>query len=261
MMVQNFPRCQPKRGSQINDALLRITGRMTQPANTNWKRNRAEPTGRAEPANTIIRNRKDLMSTPSNSGNEGSKRDPSTFSQDVQISNISARVPEKVARGVFATGVLVLQGGTEFVLDFVLRMNQPHQIVARVFLPFTLVPQLINTLNANLENYRQKFGAAPLSLPIPPPKTTPPTIEEIYQDLKFSEDVMIGVYANSAMIVHSATEFGLEFICNSYPKAVIVARVFLSAPQVPVMLQSLTQSWQRYQSKMHPPQPPNPTPP
>jgi hypothetical protein len=200
------------------------------------------------------------MSTPSNFGNEGSKRDPSTYSQDVQFANVSARVPEKVARGVFATGVLVLQGASEFVLDFVLRMNQPHQLVARVFLPFTLVPQLISTLNANLENYRQKFGTTQLSLPMPAPQATPPTIEEIYQDLKISEDVMIGVYANSAMIVHTATEFGLEFICNSYPKAVIVARVFLSAPQVPVLLRSLTQSWQKYQNKLHPTQPPNPPP-
>jgi hypothetical protein len=196
------------------------------------------------------------MSTPTDSGNEGGKGDPPTFSQDFQIANVSARVPEKVARGVFSTGVFVLQGQTEFTLDFVLRMNQPHQLVARVFLPLTLVPHLIETLKANLEKYRQSFGTVP-SMPMPAQRPTPPSIEEIYQDLKISEDVMMGAYANSVMIVHTAAEFGMEFICNSYPKAVIVARVFLSAPQVPVLLQSLTQSWQKYQSKLHPPQPPN----
>ena len=52
------------------------------------------------------------MTTPSQPGNEGNKGkgDPHTFSQDFQFANVSARVPEKVARGVFSTGVLVLQG-------------------------------------------------------------------------------------------------------------------------------------------------------
>src|SRR5262249_5571052 len=155
--------------------------------------------------------RENPMSTPSNSGNQGSKGDPPTYSQEFHFANISARVPERVARGVFSTGVLVLQGASEFTLDFVLRMNQPHQIVARVFLPLALTPKLIDTLKANPEKYRQPFGTLPPALPVPPPRPIPPTIEEIYQDLKLSEDVMIGVYANSAMIVHSAAEFGLEF--------------------------------------------------
>src|SRR4051794_37794480 len=125
------------------------------------------------------------MSTPSHPENPGNKGpgDQHTFSQDFKIANLSARVPEKVARGAFATGVLVLQGATEFVLDFVLRMNQPHQVVARVVLPISLVPQLVEALTANLDNYRRTFGAAPPALPTPPPPPTPPTIEDIYQDL------------------------------------------------------------------------------
>jgi hypothetical protein len=191
------------------------------------------------------------MSTPQDSGNEG-KNEPTAFSRDVQISNISARVPEKVARGVFSTGVLILQGGTEFVLDFLLRMNQPHQVVARVYVPFALVPQLIEMLKGNLEKYKATFGTLPPSVPLTPPKTPPPSIEDIYNDLKMSEDVMVGVYANSAMCVHSAMEFDLEFIASSYPKAVVVSRVFLSAPQVPIFLNSLTQSWQKFQGKLNP---------
>src|SRR5437588_7150733 len=117
------------------------------------------------------------MTTP---GNEGKPPDDQpTVIQEFQHTNIGARVPEKVARGVFSTGVLVLQGATEFVLDFVLRMNQPHQIVARVILPVNLVPRLIEALKANLENYRQTFGAPPPALPMPPPPPKPPTMEEI----------------------------------------------------------------------------------
>ncbi len=191
------------------------------------------------------------MSTPSHPEN-----DPSKGSSANQGANFSARVPEKVARGVFANGVLVLQGQNEFLLDFVLRMNQPHQVAARVILPINLVPQLIDALKANLETYRQTFGSAPPSLPIPPPPAVPPTIDEVYQDLKVGEDVMAGVYANSVMIVHSAAEFGLEFIAGFYPKAVITARVFLSAPQVPVLLTALTQSWQNLQLKLQQQPPP-----
>ncbi len=200
------------------------------------------------------------MSTPANPENEGSKGkgDPHTFSQDFQIANIGARVPEKVARGVFSTGVLVLHGATEFVLDFILRMNQPHQVVARVVLPLNLVPQLIEAMKINLEKYRQTFGAPPPAMPMPPPPPTPPTIEEIYQNLKISDEVTIGTYANSVMIVHTAAEFCFEFIANFYPKAVISSRVFLSAPQVPVLLRTLTQSWQNFQAKLQQQKPPSP---
>jgi hypothetical protein len=198
------------------------------------------------------------MSNPSHPENEGphGKNKPQSFSQEVQFANVSARVPEKVARGVFSTGALVLQGQTEFVLDFMLRMNQPHQVAARVILPLHLMPQLIDALRANLENYRKAFGAAPPALPMPPPPAKPPSIEEIYQDLKMADDVLAGVYANSVMVVHTPAEFCLEFISNFYPKAVITARVFLSAPQVPVLLNTLTQSWQNAQAKMQqkPPQ-------
>src|ERR1700680_815884 len=101
-----------------------------------------------------------MPSHPENEGNKG-KGDPHTYSQDFQIANLSARVPEKVARGVFSTGALVLQGASEFVLDFLLRMNQPHQVVARVVMPNHLVPQFIEALNTNLENYKKTFGPPP----------------------------------------------------------------------------------------------------
>src|SRR5438552_12733224 len=121
------------------------------------------------------------MSTPSHPENEGKKpNDPQTIVQEFQHGNVGARVPEKVSRGVFSTGVLVLQGASEFVLDFLLRMNQPHQVVARVVLPMNLVPQFIEVLRTNLDNYRKTFGNAPPPLPQPPPQTKPPTIEDIY---------------------------------------------------------------------------------
>ena len=46
--------------------------------------------------------------------------------------HVSARVPERVSPGVFSTGVIVMTGGTEFVIDFVQNLGQPAQVAARV---------------------------------------------------------------------------------------------------------------------------------
>jgi hypothetical protein len=184
-----------------------------------------------------------------NEGKPTPPPNPHTVSQDIQIANLSARVPEKVARGSFANGVLVLQANNEFVLDFLLRMNQPHQVSARVIVPAVLIPQLIELLRGNLENYKQVFGMSPPAMPMPNPPPTPPSIDEIYRDLRMADDTLMGAYANSVMIVPHFAEFCLEFISNFYPKAVITSRVYLSAPQVPVMLNTLTQSWTNFQAK------------
>ncbi|HVS39110.1 MAG TPA: DUF3467 domain-containing protein [Gemmataceae bacterium] len=198
------------------------------------------------------------MSGASDSGREGGKQpnDPPAFTQDVQLSNVSARVPDRTARGVFCTGVLVLQTQTEFVLDFVQRLTRPHQVTARVVAPIALMPQLIAALRDNLEIYRRNFGPPP-ALPTPPPPVKPPSIEEIYDQLKITDDVLSGAYANAALLTHSASEFCFDFVTNFYPKAAVSARVFLSAAQAPVLLSSFVQTWQKYEaSHQQPPKPP-----
>ncbi|HEV3444562.1 MAG TPA: DUF3467 domain-containing protein, partial [Gemmataceae bacterium] len=72
--------------------------------------------------------------------------EPGAFTQEVQHQQISARVPDRVSRGVFSTGAMVFQGPHEFVIDFVLRMAQPNQIVARVVLPLSIMPSVIGAL-------------------------------------------------------------------------------------------------------------------
>ncbi|GIT31045.1 MAG: hypothetical protein Ct9H300mP1_30910 [Planctomycetaceae bacterium] len=44
-------------------------------------------------------------------------------SQEVQHQQLSARVPDHVAQGVFSTGAVVLNGHHEFIPDFLLRMT------------------------------------------------------------------------------------------------------------------------------------------
>jgi hypothetical protein len=201
------------------------------------------------------------------SGSPQPPQEPGGFTQEVQYSQVTARVPERVARGVFSNGALVMQGAHEFVLDFVLNLVQPHQIAARVVLPLTLMPSLIAALRENLSNYQTRFGPPP-ALPLPPPPPTPPLIEEIYSNLKLPDELLSGTYANAVMIVHTPAEFCFDFITNFYPRSAVACRVFLAAPQVPVLLNNLTRSYQQYQHKLasqqlpKPPAagPPGPTP-
>ena len=77
-----------------------------------------------------------------------------------------ARIPEHVARGEVSTGVIVVTGGTEYVLDFVRNLPRPNMIVARVVLPHMVMPQFIDALAANVELFRQRYGELP-GMPLP----------------------------------------------------------------------------------------------
>jgi hypothetical protein len=184
-------------------------------------------------------------------------RDPHTFTQEVHYSQVSARVPEKVGRGVFSTGALVLQGPQEFVLDFVQRMAQPQQVAARVILPLGLMPNVLAAIDENLRVYHSRFGPPP-ALPVPTPPPTPPSLDELYEQLKLPDDQLSGAYANALMITHSPAEFCLDFITTIYPRSAVSARVYLAAAQLPVLLNTLTRAYQQYQQKQGdpPPRPP-----
>ena len=47
------------------------------------------------------------------------------------------------------------------------------------------------------------------------------------------------MYANGVMIGHGASEFGLDFLTSFFPQSAVSARVFVSAGQVPRLLESL----------------------
>ena len=47
--------------------------------------------------------------------------------------HVSARVPESVGTGVLSTGVIVMTGANEFVVDFIQGLGQPaQQLLARL---------------------------------------------------------------------------------------------------------------------------------
>lgn len=189
----------------------------------------------------------------------------------VRHSSLSARVPEEVGAGVFSNGVMILTGQFECVLDFVLRMGEVQRIVSRVILPPFVTRQFERALRDNLRSYEMRFGTVPrIPRPLPAaivdpeeidaprepgfdsaggaghpeagPGARAPDIDEIYHELKLSDEMLSGRYANAVLIRHSATEFCFDFLTNVYPRSAVSARVFLSAPQVPPFLDSLARS-------------------
>ena len=169
--------------------------------------------------------------------------------QPQQQKHMSARVPDGVSPGIFSTGVLVMTGNTEFVLDFVQNLGQPAQIASRVVMPHSTMPQFIQALKTNLEMYTNRYGAPP-ELPPPNPNQKKPTLQEIYDDLKISDETLAGAYANGVMIGHAASEFKFDFLANMMPTPAVSARVYLSAPHVPRLLQSLSKTYDDFQKRV-----------
>ena len=171
---------------------------------------------------------------------------------------ISARVPESVGRGVFSTGAIVLVGQNEFIVDFVLRMTRPHQLAARVVMPHAVMPQFINALKDNLEKYTNRFGK-PTELPRPQADQRP-SIQEIYDDMKLPDETLCGAYANGVMVGHSPSEFSFDFIASFFPQSLVSCRVFLSAPQIPRLLESLNRTYDNFRQRVDPQRRPDAAP-
>jgi hypothetical protein len=187
----------------------------------------------------------------------GGGGDDPIFTQKFQHQPVGARVPEKIGRGVLSTGQLILDTPKEFVIDFLQALTRPPQIVARVVMAPTTMGELINALRDNITKYTSSFGPPPpLHLPPNPPR---PTIQEIYEQFKLPEELYSGQYANSVLIGHSAAEFCFDFITGFYPHAAVSARVFVSAPHGPRMLDAFSAAYANFK-KRHQQQPPQSPP-
>lgn len=169
------------------------------------------------------------------------------YSQQISHSPVSARVTERVARGVMTTGVIVLDSPNEFVLDFLQSLSRPPQVVARVVLPPQVMYSFVASLKENLNAFSQRFGA-PAPLPKPPQQKRP-TIQELYEHFKLPEELLSGTYANSVLIGHSPSEFLFDFITGFYPTAAVSSRVYLSAQQVPRVVDTLSAALVTYQKR------------
>ncbi|TVS14408.1 MAG: DUF3467 domain-containing protein [Planctomycetaceae bacterium] len=202
-----------------------------------------------------------MSETGQPTGNPGD--DPNRQSEQVRIQHLSARVPERISRGAFSTGAIVMTGGTEFIIDFVQNLGTPASIAARVIMPHACMPQFIEALRKNLDIYRQRFGEPP-TVPGNPPQARQPSAQEIYDELKLPDDQLSGAYANGVMIGHTPSEFKFDFLTNLFPSSAVSARVFLSVPQVPRLLHSLQNTYNQFLQRVQQQrgqQPPPPSPP
>lgn len=215
---------------------------------------------------------------------------PRPASQEIRHSQLSALVPDHVRLGVFSTGAVVLQGPHEFIIDFLLRMTRPHQVAARVVLAPAVLGRLIAALRENLQNYEKSFGslsvqptaaasatadasaaadesAAPAAVAGEKKEAGPTTVsdqsntaQDLYDQLKLTDDVMSGAYANAVMIGHTATEFSFDFITTFFPRSAVSCRVYLAAANARRFLDSITQSFDQFQRKLREQQQTNPPP-
>ncbi len=197
--------------------------------------------------------------------------------QQIQHSSATARIPDEIGRGVFATAVIVLHGANEYTIDFVQSLARPNRVAARVILPPAVASQFVIALEQAIEKYTASYGQPPheprppqpVAQPQPQPSAEksaaagggeaggqsaggqaggqqpprpvpqPAPIADIYDTLKLPDDMLGGVYATMASISHTASEFCFDFIAQFFPRSAVTARVYMAAPRVPELLGSL----------------------
>ncbi len=86
---------------------------------------------------------------------------PPPPSGSVQVQPVAARVSESASRGVFSTGVVLLTGGNEFIVDFVQNLGSPTSVVSRVIIPHGAMARIIDAIERNVEGYEDRFGPIP----------------------------------------------------------------------------------------------------
>lgn len=81
----------------------------------------------------------------------------------------------------------------------------------------------------------------------PPPPPQPAHITDVYEQVKFPEELLCGVFANAVMVRHTPEEFCFDFISNLYPRPVVVSRVYAAAGRVPSFVEAMSGSFGRYE--------------
>ena len=64
------------------------------------------------------------------------------------------------------------------------------------------------------------------------------------------DDQLSGAYANGVMIGHAASEFKFDFLANVVPTPAVSSRIYLAAPHVPRLLQSLEKTFGDFQRRV-----------
>ncbi len=70
--------------------------------------------------------------------------------------------------------------------------------------------------------------------------------------LKITDDVLMGRYANLMRVTHRSGEFVLEFANIMYPTGSVVARVFMNPGHVRRVINALETNVKKYEAKFGP---------
>ena len=72
---------------------------------------------------------------------------------------------------------------------------------------------------------------------------------DLYDDIIVPDEMQVGVYANGLIIGHTNAEFKLDFVSNLFPKSVVTSRIFMSAPQLVRLLDTLERTLRQFDQK------------
>ena len=65
------------------------------------------------------------------------------------------------------------------------------------------------------------------------------------------------MYANNVLVGHTPAEFGIDFITSFIPHASVSARIYIAAPRVPQLIDTLAGLVTQYKRQMAQAAPPN----
>ena len=71
--------------------------------------------------------------------------------------------------------------------------------------------------------------------------------KKIKMKVKFTDDILRGVYANNMFIAHTREEFILDFVNAFPPHGIVNARVIISPGHLKRSIKALTQSLEKYE--------------
>jgi hypothetical protein len=193
------------------------------------------------------------------------------YHQQVQHQSLSARLPESLGAGVFCTSSLIVESGDMFLIDFVNGSAPPVRLVARVVVTPLTMQQFLSALNQSCEKARAaRRQDRPSEATGQPPGVGTETVsaaasaggkpagaaaagqrsvEDIYNELKFTDDVPCGAFANTVIIRHSVDEVLFDFISNYFPRAVVTCRVAMATSRVERFRRSLEDAYRKYEEK------------
>ncbi len=86
------------------------------------------------------------------------------------------KLPDDILSGVYANGVMIGHGATEFGLDFLTSFFPQSAVSSRVFLASGQVPRLLESLQGAMRQLEQRRQSPPQ--PSPPPSEDSPEDEE-----------------------------------------------------------------------------------